>query len=284
MKMRQSTHRLRASMILSALFLGTLPGLVQAQTTFDVIGPHEYDLPVDFEPFNVFVQYAYYQRNNKTFDTDGDRVDGPDTTALVGLSKYVRFWSPESNRKIGLAWEVIVPEISVRDDKANTQSSGLGDPMTGFAIWYKPAPNATLGFQSFLQIPAGSSDVSDTNWKNLSSVFWDWRFSGQFNWTGDAGFVFQSERNDDTEPGTTFHTNHRFSHRSTELLEPFVALDYERRNGTSTVKGGHVVDAGLGVMLHTFDNQSISLRYSRSISGENHAANNSFNLKYAYVW
>ena len=44
--------------------LSGLSGLAQAQTTFDVIGPHEYELPVGFEPFNVFVQYAYVQRNN----------------------------------------------------------------------------------------------------------------------------------------------------------------------------------------------------------------------------
>lgn len=259
-------------------------GLAQAQTTFDVIGPHEYELPVGFEPFNVFVQYAYVQRNNRKFDTDGDRVKGSGSTTIVGLSKYVRFWTPESNPNIGLAYEVIVPEISVRDHRANTQASGIGDPLTGFAIWYKPTPNSTLGFQSFIQIPAGGSDVSDTNWKNLSSVLWDVRLTDRLGWTADAGFVFQGEKTDGTRPGTSFHTNQRLGYRATPLLEPFVAVDYERSAKTSTVDGSHVLDAGLGLMLHTFDNQSITLRYSKSVSGENHAANNSFNLKYAYVW
>ncbi|QID19255.1 transporter [Nitrogeniibacter mangrovi] len=269
---------------LCALLLAGLSGLAAAQTTFDVIGPHEYDLPIDFKPFNVFVQYAYVQRNNRLFDGSGDRAKGPGSTAIVGLSKYVHFWTPESNRNIGLAWEVIVPEISVRGHHPASQSSGIGDPMTGFAIWYKPTPDATVGFQSFVQIPAGDQDVSDTNWKNLSSLFWDVRLTEQWGWTADAGFVFQDDKNDGTKPGTVFHTNQRLGYRVSPLLEPFLALDYERGKRTSTVDGGHALDGGLGLMLHTFDNQSITLRYAKSIRGENHAANNSFNLKYAYVW
>ena len=56
---------MRRLLVSSALMLSGLSGLAQAQTTFDVIGPHEYELPVGFEPFNVFVQYAYVQRNNR---------------------------------------------------------------------------------------------------------------------------------------------------------------------------------------------------------------------------
>ena len=98
-------HPVRRVVAALLLTLGaglTLPAA--AQTTFDVIGPHEYDLPVDFQPFNVFVQYAYMQRNNRSFDGSGNRVKGSGSDALVGLSKYVRFWTPDFNRKIGLAW------------------------------------------------------------------------------------------------------------------------------------------------------------------------------------
>ncbi|NMF87777.1 transporter [Aromatoleum petrolei] len=256
----------------------------QAQTTFDVIGPHEYELPVGFKPFNVFVQYAYVQRNNKAFDDDGDRVKGSGANTTVGLSKYVRFWTPESNPSIGLAYEVIVPEIGVKDRSTSSQVSGIGDPLTGFAIWYKPTPSSTLGFQSFVQIPVGNDSVSDSNWKNLSSLLWDVRLTDKLGWTADAGFVFQNEKKDGSRPGTTFHTNHRLGYRVNGLLEPFVAVDYERSRKSSTVDSSHALDAGVGLMFHTFDNQSITLRYSKSIEGENHSFNNSVNLKYAYVW
>jgi len=275
---------LNAGLVASIAAIGISVAPVQAATTFDVIGPHEYELPVDFKPFNVFVQYAYVQKDNKKFDSNGNRVKGPDTTTTVGLTKYVRFWTPEWNSKIGLAYEVIVPEIGVRDTTAKTNTSGIGDPLTGFAIWYKPSEKSTLGFQSFLQIPVGDKAVSDGNWKNLSSFLWDVRLTDSLGWTADAGVVVQGSKVDGSKPGTTYHTNQRLGYRVSGLIEPFVAIDYEQSTKTSTVAASKALDFGAGVMFHTFDNQSITLRYSNSIRGENHAANNSLNLKYVYVW
>ncbi len=272
---------------LSAVALLLFAGASQAQTTFDVIGPHEYALPVDFKPFNVFVQYGTFQDNARVYNDDGDSVRGPGSHAITGLSKYVRFWSPESNRQIGVAWEVIVPEVSVRNPGAasgDRLTSGIGDPLTGFAIWFKPKGNITFGFQSFMQMPMGTQGVSDTNWKNLSSFLWDWQI-GKFDWEGDAGVVWQGKRTDDRiKPGLTWHTNHRFAYRVTTRLEPFLALDSEHYSGTGGQPDSWVVDAGLGLMVHTFNNQSITMRYSTSIAGNNHSVNDSFNLKYAYVW
>lgn len=262
-------------------------GAAQAQTTFDVIGPREYELPVDFEPFNVFVQYATVQENDRVFDADGERVDGSGSQAITGLSKYVRFWSPASKRNIGVAWEVIVPEVAIRNRAApegDRHISGLGDPMTGFAIWYKPKQNVTLGFQSFVQIPVGTDRVSDTNWKNLSSFFWDWRMGEKFGWTGDAGAVWQSRRDSGIKPGLAYHTNNRFAYRANQRLEPFLALDAEYADGKDGLPDGWALDGGAGLMVHTFSNQSITLRYSTSIDGKNHSVNDSLNMKYAYVW
>lgn len=272
---------------LLAVLLLLFAGASHAQTTFDVIGPHEYDLPVDFKPFNAFVQYGAFQDNARLFNDDGNRVRGSGSHAITGLSKYVRFWTPDSNRNIGLAWEVIVPEISVRNAEAlsgGRYTSGIGDPMTGFAIWFKPKGNVTLGFQSFVQIPTGTQGVSDTNWKNLSSFFWYWQINEKFGWTGDAGMVWQGARDNGFKPGLTWHSNHRFSYLATKRLEPFLALDNEYYSGRSGQPDSWVVDAGLGLMVHTFSNQSLTMRYSTSIAGNNHSVNNSFNLKYAYVW
>lgn len=280
----QKNTPLKTGLLSTIAAIGVWAAPVQAATTFDVIGPHEYELPVDFKPFNVFVQYAYIQNDDKKYDINGDRVKGPGSTTTVGLSKYVRFWTPEWNPKIGLAYEVIVPEIGVRDTSAKTNTSGIGDPLTGFAIWYKPTEQSTLGFQSFLQIPVGNSTVSDNNWKNLSSFLWDVRLTDRLGWTGDAGVVFQGSKTDGSKPGDLYHTNHRLGYRVNGLIEPFVALDYEQSVKSSTVLASKALDAGAGIVFHTFDNQSITLRYSKSISGENHIANNSLNFKYAYVW
>lgn len=280
-------HRPRLLLPLAALSLLGLAGAASAQTTFDVIGPREYELPVGFEPFNVFVQYATYQDNARVFDADGDRARGSGSKALTGLSKYVRFWTPASNPDIGVAWEVIVPVAGIRNTDAvgdDRHVSGIGDPLTGFAIWYKPRGNVTLGFQSFVQVPVGTDRISDTNWKNLSSFFWDWRMGEKFGWTGDAGFVWQSERDSGVQPGLTWHTNNRFAYRATHRLEPFLALDAEQTRANDGLPEAWALDGGVGLMIHTFDNQSITVRYSTSLDGENHSVNDSLNLKYAYVW
>lgn len=278
----------RPAWMLALLSLLGFAGAANAQTTFDVIGPREYELPVGFEPFNVFVQYAMVQENDRAFGANGNRVDGPGSQSIVGLSKYVRFWTPESNKNVGVAWEVIVPAIAVRNRNAPGGSdrhvSGIGDPMTGFAIWYKPSAAVTLGFQSFVQVPVGGAEVSDTNWKNLSSGFWYWQMSDKIGWTGDAGFVWQSRRDNGFKPGLTWHTNNRFALRASKRLEPFVALDYEHTSGKDGVPDSWALDGGVGLMVHTFDNQSLTFRYSTSLDGENHSVNDSLNLKYAYVW
>lgn len=263
-----------------------------AQVTLDVIGPHEYDLPVGFKPFNVFVQYATFQDGRKAWDGSGDRRSAAaKTQTIVGLSKYVRFWSPESRPDIGLAYEVILPEIGIRNDATNSSNSGLGDPLTGPAIWYKPTPNSTLGFQTFFQIPVGNKDVGGGDvWKNLSSLFWDIQFE-RFSYTADAGFVFFGESNAaDARPATLFHTNQRLGYKLNDSIEPFIALDYERQGSWTNratgvkVAASRETTAGIGVMFSYFGNQSLTLRYSRGISGEDHGATDSFNLKYAYAW
>lgn len=264
---------------------------VSAQVTFDVIGPHEYELPVGFKPFNVFVQYGLVQNGKKTWDNNGDRQSIQNTQTLVGLTKYVHFWSPESAPHIGLAYEIIVPEVGVRNTGAKTSTGGVGDPLTGPAVWYKPSPDSTLGFQSFFQIPVGDKDIGGGDvWKNYSSFLWDVRF-GKWDYSADAGFVFFGKSaSADARPGTLFHTNQRLGYRVSELLEPFVALDYEnQRSWTNSATGvvnprSSETDAGLGLMFHYLENQSISLRYSRGFDGRNHEQTDSFNIKYVLVF
>lgn len=277
-----------------ALAAVAAPRTAPAQVTFDVIGPHEYDLPVGYEPWNVFVQYVTVQDHDKAFDGSGDRFKlEPGSRAITGLSKWVHFFTLDSLPNVGMGFEVIQPEVNLRTDATSTvraqTNSGFGDTMIGYAIWYKPTEGSTLGLQTFIQMPIGSNEVSDTNWKNLTSAFWYLPFGGRWGWTGDAGFVFQSPRDDGLHPGVTFHTNNRIGFKATQLLEPFVAIDYER-TGKGSLRGGgetpssHALDFGAGMMFHLYKNQSLALRYSRSSDGENHSSNDSINIKYVYVF
>ncbi|PZQ20055.1 MAG: transporter, partial [Stenotrophomonas acidaminiphila] len=99
-----------------------------------------------------------------------------------------------------------------------------------------------------------------------------------------AGFVWQSRRDNGIQPGLSLHTNNRFAYRASQRLEPFLALDAEHTEANDGLPTGWAIDGGAGLMVHTFDNQSITLRYSTSLDGKNHSVNDSFNLKYAYVW
>lgn len=283
---KKPLRTLLAGSVMTALLAA---GSAQAVTTFDVIGPHEYDLPVNYEPFNAFVQYAYLQDNSEAWDTDGDKYNlSPGSRAFVGLSKYVRFFTVESLPNVGIAFEVIQPTSSVRTDRmgaidSNT-SSGFGDTMIGAAIWYKPSANSTLGVQTFLQMPIGTDEASDTNWKNLTSVLWGWQFAEKWNWTGDAGFVFQSPRDNRVHPGTSFHTNNRLSYAASKRFEPFIGLDYENTAKGNLFTKSRTLDASFGVMVNTFSNQSLTFRYSKGVNGENTAIGDTLHVKYAYIW
>lgn len=285
----KAVHRLRTiACILSIAVAASAADVAHAQVVFDVIGPHEYDLPVNFAPYDVFVQYGYVQNDTARWDGDGNRVDGSGARRAVGLSKYVYLWSPQFNRNLGFLWEVIEPESAIRDHRAtdprDRNRAGLGDPITGFAGWFKPTPKSTLGIQSFMQVPIGEKEVSDGNWKNLTSLFWYTPLVATLDWTADAGFVWQWENADGVTPSVTYHTNHRFGWQVNRWLEPFLALDYEYIEAYDTLPQSWVLDGGLGFMATIDKAQSLTLRYSTSLKGENHAHSNSWNLKYVYSW
>ena len=274
---------------LALLVAGALWGApAAAQITFDVIGPTEYDLPVDYDPFNVFVQYVTFQDARDLWTSGGSRIDRDGGQTLVGMSKFVRFWSPASKRNIGLAFEVIVPEVGLRGGPDGDSAGGIADPLVGFAGWYKPTASSTLGLQTFVQVPVGNREVGGGDlWKNLTSALWNVRFGpdNRGDFTGDAGFVVHgSSSRGGYTPGMILHTNLRLGYRTSDRLMPFVALDYERQRARDGIVANSETTAGIGLMVTTFDNQSITVKLSHGIDGENRPVTNTVALKYAYSW
>jgi len=114
-------------------------GSTTAGTTFDVIGPGEYDLPVDFDPFNVFVQYATVQDNDKVRDADGDKVDGDGSQQIqldqidVGYTytssggSYSQSVdtavSPDMADNVFIAWEAYTTDYDIFLQKVDTAGS-----------------------------------------------------------------------------------------------------------------------------------------------------------------
>lgn len=280
-----SKNMIRGAVLLALAAIGTA---ANAQVDRRFIGPHEYALPVDFKPFNIFVQYATLQNTKDVWNTSGNKASaGHETDVMVGLTKYVRLWTPEFSSKVGLAWEVIVPEVGIRDkDRTNPSSKGgYGDPITGFAAWYKPTDNWTLGTDLFVSVPIGNSEVGGGDrWDALGSIFWDAQY-GKVNYTGNFGYRFNGNSvKPNNTPGDYWHLNNRLGYRVTGLLEPYVGLDYQATQSGAGAPAGHETAVAAGVMFHTFDHSSIAVHYSKGIEGKNAPVSNNINLKFAYVF
>ena len=294
-KVRYGIGRKTAAVLaaMAALYLGCSSNVAASGIPLNVIGPHEYALPVNYESFNAVAQYAYVQNDGKAFVSTGARTDGPDTFTAVGFTKYVRFFTLKGLPDVGFAWEFILPEVSVQ--KTGLSVSGLGDPLTGYCVWIKPSKNSTVGVQSFLAIPVGNDQVSDKTWGSLSTLVGDVQL-GDLNLDGQVGFIYRSIRHqtgaDDVDPGSTFHTNLRAAYRVHKYLEPFLALDFQSTGASrNEATGQKVVDSdsdeysvGGGLVVPFSDSASLTMRYDHGIDGKNTPVTNAFHFKIAYVW
>lgn len=260
--------------------------------TFAVIGPHEYDLPTDFKPFNALVQYGEYNDGSRRYDDQGQRRPGPNTSLLVGLTKYVRFWSFEKLPGVGFAYEYIQPEVRLTGP--GLKASGFGDPLTGFAVWVKPSPHTTLGVQSFVGVPIGAREVTNDYWANYSSVFFDIEHPiGSLG--GNVGVIFRGNRHNGRDPdideGKSYHANIRASLKTKTPLEPFVSLDWQKndvgryRDGLGLAGwAGHDLALGAGTVLTLAKSFAITARYSRTVDGRNVTGTNAAYFKFALIF
>lgn len=270
--------------VMATLCIAAIPA--QAQITRGFIGAHEYALPdpKGMKPWNVFVEYSTLQSTDKVWNASGDKVSTGKTETLVSLSKFVHFW--ELVPDVGVAMELIVPKVGVRDRAglgANS-ASGIADPIIGPAFWIKPAPNWTLGADMFLQVPIGDSSVGGgKRWNAIASVFWDGQFD-KVNWTGNVGTTVFGKGDDDSRIGTTLYVNNRLGYRMSALVEPYIGIDYERQRAKGGSPANHEWGAAAGLMFYAFDKGHISVHYQKGFKGENRAVSNNLNLRFAYVF
>ncbi len=283
----------RTFALAGALSLGTaLAGPAQAaDITFAVIGPHEYDLPINFQPFNAFVQYGNVNSNAKSYDSRGLTINGPRGNQFIGLSKYVRFFTVDALPDTGFGFQLILPEARI--DQPGLDIGGIGDPLIGLAIWRKPTPNSTLGFQSFVQPPIGSRDITGDSWNNLTSIFYDYQWE-HVSLTGNTGVILRGDRLTSGQPAidqaTTFHSNLRLGYKNETIFEPFLAIDYQLSD-KSYFRNGRAVSApysdetalGGGVMFKFSPSFSATFRYSHAVAGRNSVQSDAFYFKIAYV-
>ncbi|MCX8667461.1 transporter [Acetobacteraceae bacterium B3987] len=267
---------------------------VASDITFAVIGPHEYDLPVDFKPFNVFVQYGVGNAAGSSYNGQGSRKPEGGSHTWSGLSKYVHFWTFDSIPHVGFAYEVIQSE-SCR--LANgTNYGGLGPTITGPAVWFKPNKHSTFGIQTFMQTPSATRrDLNPQYWSNLSSFMFDYEWK-HFSFDGDLGAVVASTKHVRGEhsyhPGTAFHSNLRFSWKASRMWEPFFAMDWQNNAGwRDNTLGRYIADSssrevtlGVGLMWRISSKLDITARYAHSVDGRYIPETNAYYFKLVYLF
>jgi hypothetical protein len=280
-----SLRTVLSSAVLAALCIAAVPA--QAQITRGFIGSREYQLPdpKGMKPWNVFVEYSTLQNTDQVWNASGNKTATGKTEVLVSLSKFVHFW--EVVPDVGIAMELIVPKVGIRDKAglgANS-ASGIADPIVGPAFWIKPLPNVTLGTDMFfVQIPLGDKDVGGgKRWNAIASVFGDVQM-GNLNWTGNIGTTISGKNDDGSKPGTSIYINNRLGWRVSPLIEPYIGIDYERQKSGNANPSNHEWGAAFGAMLYTHDKGHTSIHYQKGFKGENRAVSNNLNLRFAYVF
>ena len=275
---------LRAALI-AACCIAAVPA--QAQITRGFIGAREYQLPdpKGMKPWNVFVEYSTLQFTDQTWNASGNKVTVGKSETLISLSKFVHFW--EVTPGVGIAMELIVPKVGVRD-KAGLgagSASGIADPIVGPAFWIKPTENWTLGTDMFfLQIPVGDPDIGGgKRWNVIASVFWDGQFD-KVNWTGNVGTTIYGKADNGTTQGSDLYVNNRLGYRVSQFVEPYFGIDYERSQAKGGAPSRHEWGAAFGAMLYTHDKGHTSIHYQKGFKGENRSVSNNLNVRFAYVF
>ena len=120
--------------------------------TFAVIGPHEYELPVNYKDFDAFVQYGFANPTTQTYGANGGLNKMPNQDFNVGLTKFVRFISFDSLPDIGFAPEAIIPEINLNSGGGpiNTESA---TPSLGVPPGSSPTKIRRSAFRACLRRP-----------------------------------------------------------------------------------------------------------------------------------
>ncbi|WP_408870825.1 transporter [Gluconacetobacter takamatsuzukensis] len=263
--------------------------------TFAVIGPHEYDLPVNFDPFNVLVQYGDGNAAGNAYDGSGNRVPKDGSHTWTGLTKYVHFRSFDAIPNVGFAFELIQASSYVL---ANGQSyGGLGTTIPGFAAWFKPNAHSTFGFQTFMESPSGTRDaLASHEWTNITSFLFDYEWK-HFSFDGDLGATVTATSQHlrlqhSYTPGRSFFSNLRFGWKASPLMEPFFAFDWQNTGGIyDNTLSRYVADSnarevalGTGIMFNLSKKSSLTLRYAHSVEGRNVPETNAYYVKFVYLW
>ena len=279
------TARLLCLVIASLSSVATAAGIPSA-----VIGPHEYDLPLNFAPIGEVELYGSVNSNQRAYASNGEQIKGPDGASNLLLPKFA-YLAP-LGRHLGYELEALVPVEQITGP--HPKSLGVGDPIFASVLWFKPTDATTLGGDLLIQPAWGQSRYSSQNLVLTPTLFYDANWRG-FNLDGDVGLSLPGDHNHEIggirNPADTAFANLRLAYRVAPGWEPFLSSDWQSTGHGRNDAGQRLADSnsrelalGAGVMWSPSPATSVMVNYSHTVSGANVVQTNALYFHYVYAW
>jgi len=283
-------NRLKVLCALVVAALAFSPGTAkQAEASvipYSVIGVHEFDLPVKYDPFNVILSYNIYNDDRNTYSGPSSQ-----TETLLTINKFAHFFKVDALPKVGFLWEVVLGagHVTLADDNS---VSGMIDPQVGVVSWVRPLPNWTTALEYWLYVPFGSNEISNHAIDNSVAFLTNYTLGG-FTFDADFGYKLRGDSHHAgvrQERGDQFFGNASVAYKFFPNVEPLVKVDY--------VTGGHGKDLGTGAIIGSSNELAVGIGnhfsltqklgadvwYLRGIEGRNNIKTDSVYVKFAYIF
>jgi len=253
---------------------------------YSVIGTNEFNLPVQYEPFNAFLSYNVFRDEGKSWDGQSAA-----RSTLLSVEKYARFFKIDALPKVGFLWEAVVGAGSATN-KDNTSNTGLIDAQTGFLAWIRPTDNLTTGLEYFVYLPFGSNELSGHSIDNSIAFTTNYKV-GQFTLDGDIGYKIKGDYKNNgvnTEQGDTVFANLVLAYQFLKNIEPMLKVDFQAtgsgRDKMTNIKtsGSEELAGGIGNHFILTEKLSGDIWYSHGLTGRNTTKTNSALMRIVYVF
>ena len=253
---------------------------------YSVIGAHEFELPVKYEPFNAFLSYNVYRDESKAWSGSSTQRD-----TLLTINKFAHFFKFDSMPNVGFLWEAILGagHVSFKD---NTSNSGMIDPQTGLLAWIRPLPNWTTGLEYWLYAPFGSNELSGHSLDHSVAFVTNYTL-GNFTLDGDVAVKIRGDYRHggvNAQQGDTLFANLSLAYKFMKNIEPLLKLDYQttgpgknKETGDRTPSSDELT-VGVGNHFSLTDKLSADVWYLKGIEGRNTTKTNSVYLKLCYLF
>ncbi|UFS70686.1 transporter [Geomonas sp. RF6] len=265
---------------------GTFSKAEASVIPYSVIGVHEFDLPVKYDPFNVILSYNIYNDDRNAW---GGPSGGQDS--LLTINKFAHFFKVDALPNVGFLWELVLGGASVRL-KNDDSVSGMIDPQVGIVSWIRPLPNWTTALEYWLYVPFGDNEISNHAIDNSVAFLTNYTLGG-LTFDGDFGIKLRGDSHYNgvkQERGDLLFGNLSLAYKFIPNVEPFVKLDWVSAGKGKDLGSGATVassdETAIGIGNHFSLTQKLAadVWYLRGVDGRNNTKTDAVYLKFAYIF